>query len=75
MAMYKQMAKLEKTIKNNVAEVYACFIKVLYEEGNDLETIEALVLKTQDAWVENVDRMDTMIEWCEEVTGIDVKAI
>ena len=74
-AYLKEIAKLKKTINQNVPEIYACFIKVMYEKGMSFEEIEDIVIGTQTSWNENVDRMDTMIDWCLEVTGIDVKGL
>lgn len=78
-AMYKKMAELDKQIKElkncinrNVAEIYACFALVLHNDGWDSDDIEDLFVRTQEAWVENTGRMDTIIEWCEKETGIQI---
>lgn len=70
----KAKAKLEKETKMLVPEIYACFCKVLFEDCHlDAESIEKIFWKTQQLWTENIDRMDDMIAWCEESTGINLK--
>lgn len=78
-AYYKEMAKLDKQIKElkdcihrNVAEIYACFTLVLYKDGWTADEIEELFVRTQEVWVENTGRMEKIIEWCEKETGIQL---
>lgn len=71
----KQIALLQKKIKNDVAEIYACFAKCLYERGWNGDDIEELFMDTQKTWSENVDRMGDMIKWCEDTTGISVQKL
>lgn len=69
--LMRRLKKLEELTKRNVPEIYACFAKVLYEEYNmDGDQIEELFNRTQEVWNENAERMDTMVQWCEETTGI-----
>ena len=70
----KQLAKLEKHIKTVIPEIYACFAKVLYDRGMSADDIEALFAETQTVWNENVDRMDSMIEWVADTTGIELRS-
>lgn len=69
----KTKARLEKEIKLVVPEIYACFCKVLYDRGFDPEEIEEIFEKTQKVWNESIDRMDNMIDWCLETTGIELR--
>lgn len=75
MAYLKEIAKFKKLVKSNVTEIYACLIKVMYEKGISVDDIIEIVNASQQAWIENVDRYDTMIKWCEEVTGIELESI
>lgn len=79
-AYYKEIAKLDKQIKElkecinrNVAEIYACFTLVLYKDGWDADEIEEIFTRTLEVWNENVGRMDTIIDWCENETGISIR--
>lgn len=74
----KRIAKLEKAIKeevNNVLpSVYACLAKVLYEKYDfTAEKIADVFKDTQETWTENIYREDSMIEWCEDLTGLSLR--
>lgn len=69
---HRQQAVLKKVTNNNVAEIYACFCKVLIEEGNSPEDVVNLFAKTQECWNELVanESIADMVRWCEEITNI-----
>lgn len=74
----KQLAKMQKDIKRQVSNtlpaMYACIAKVLFEKYKmDGDTIADVFYETEKAWQEATGREDTMIEWCEEVTGIEIR--
>lgn len=67
--------ELKEAINTNTAHIYACFCKVLYDSyGWDDEQIAELFGLTDKLWDENLDRMDSMIEWCEKTTGIEIRS-
>lgn len=66
----RELARIQKKIKQLIPEIYSCFCFVLYNRGWTAEQIEDLFAETQETWNANADRMDTMIEWCEKETGI-----
>lgn len=70
----KQLEKLKKHITNVIPEIYACFAKVLYRRGCTPDEIEDIFMETQQVWNENVDRMDSMIEWVADTTGIELRS-
>lgn len=69
---HKALAKLRKATRQNVAEIYACFCKVLIEDGNTPEEVAELFRKTQDTWNDLVanESISDMVSWCEQVTGV-----
>lgn len=69
---HKALARLRKLTNQNVAEIYACFCKVLIEDGNSPEEVAELFSKTQATWQELTERNEIkdMITWCEDVTGV-----
>lgn len=73
-ALINEYKRLQKTINQVVPEIYACFAKVLYDEGWSTEQIEVLFGQTQELWNENVNNMDDMITHVYKTTGIDVRA-
>lgn len=73
----KQIAEIKKgyqqAIKRNVAEIYACFAKVLIDDyHNTEEEVVSLFARTQEVWNElaESEKIQGMIQWCEEVTGV-----
>lgn len=74
----RQIARLQKAIKDETRKVlpavYACIAKVLYEKnGMSADEIADVFSATQEAWTEAIDREDEMIEWCEKITGIELR--
>ena len=70
----KEIARLQKKCNQVVPEVYACICKVLFDNGMDADTIEILFNETTRLWNELVanNDIDSMIEWCEQTTGISL---
>lgn len=68
----QEIARLRKKCNELVPELYACFCKVLYDNGMDAETIEILFNETTNLWNELVEHNEVknMIDWCEQTTGI-----
>lgn len=75
MAVIRQMAALQKKLKTDVPEIYACMIKVLYDNGWGVPDIEDFVKQSQALWVDNTQMMTEMIDWVEETTGICVRSL
>lgn len=74
----KQLEQLRKRTSELIPEIYSAFCKVLYEKyGWTADQIADLFADTQEAWQEIVDKNDvnTMIEWCEQLTGIELKGM
>mgnify|MGYP003313953141 CR=1 FL=1 len=69
---HKALEKLRKLTRQNVAEIYSAFCKVLIDEGKSPEEVTELFNKTQECWNELVanNECESMVKWCEEVTGI-----
>lgn len=68
--------RLEEATNTNVAQIYACFAKVLIEEYKHTpEWVEKLFVRTQICWDEMVqnEEVDSMVDWCEKATGIDLR--
>lgn len=72
-AQARELAKLQKKVKEIVPEVYACFAKALIEEGRTPEEVGELFAHTQRLWNENVDNMEDMITWVADTVGIEVR--
>lgn len=73
---YKQLQRLKNATRNNIPELYACFAKVLIEDcGMSVEEVEEIFTLTQETWRDLVDndKMDNMVQWCEETTGISLR--
>lgn len=67
--------QLKEGITTHTAHIYACFCKVLFDSyGWDAEQIAELFSLTDRLWDENLERMDSMIDWCEETTGIEIRS-
>ena len=71
----KQLAKLQKAVKTEVKNVlpavYACIAKVLYDDkGMDGDEIAEIFGRSQELWTQSAGQEKSMIEWCEETTGI-----
>jgi hypothetical protein len=72
----KQKKAFEEMAARNIAEIYSCIAKALYDKyGWDGDKIEELFVLTQQMWEENADSMDKMIDWVAETTGIEVRSI
>lgn len=68
-------AELQEAINTDTAHIYACFCLALYEHYNwGPDEIEELFCLTNQLWDENLERMDSMIEWCEQTTGIEIRS-
>jgi len=69
---HKALAKLRKLTNDIVPQIYACFCKVLIENGNTPEDVAELFNRTQIVWNEITEsnEIEDMIKWCEATTGI-----
>lgn len=70
----KAIEKLRKLTQRNVPEIYACFAKVLIDNGNSVDDVCELFKQTQTLWNELVEHeeIDGMVAWCEQTTGISL---
>lgn len=70
----KQIARMQKKVKELVPEIYASFVIACDRRGWNAEQIEDLFIETQVILNEYATERGTMVEKAEELTGICLRS-
>jgi hypothetical protein len=72
--LIEQYKRLHQNIQQTTPAVYAAIALTLYREyGWDGDAIEQMFAASQVIWEECLNQDLPMLEYCEELTGIELK--
>ncbi|MBO5921924.1 MAG: hypothetical protein J6Q48_06005 [Bacteroidaceae bacterium] len=71
---------IKSRIVNVLPYIYAAIAIALWRklDANDedkIDMIEELIAESQTVWNESADSPESILEWCKELTGIDLRGI